>query len=103
MKRIFSIIVVLLFCVLVLMQCSGSSKPARPGQPVRTVEDVDQDQDTYSIDFSVSKCVLASRLNLTQEHFSRLLHDLSELGLIRVTGRRLTIPSLMRLSAHQFK
>lgn len=43
MKRIFSIIVVLLFCVLVLMQCSGSSKPARQGQPVRTVEDVDQD------------------------------------------------------------
>lgn len=73
------------------------------GYLLNQLEDVDQDQDTYSIDFSVSKCVLASRLNLTQEHFSRLLHDLSELGLIRVTGRRLTIPSLMRLSAHQFK
>lgn len=43
MKRIFSIIVVLLFCVLVLMQCSSSTRPPRQGQAVRTVEDVDQD------------------------------------------------------------
>jgi len=73
------------------------------GYLLNQLDGVDQDQGTHSIDFSVSKCVLASRLNLTQEHFSRLLHELSELGLIKVTGRRLTIPSLKHLRAHQFK
>ncbi len=73
------------------------------GYLLNQLQGLDQNQGMHSIDFSVSKCVLASRLNLTQEHFSRILHELSELGLIRVTGRRLTIPSLKHLSAHQFK
>ncbi len=59
--------------------------------------------ETRSLDLAFSKCIIASRLNLTQEHFSRILHELSELGLVTVNGRRLTIPSLERLRAHQFK
>jgi len=45
----------------------------------------------------VHKGVIASRLNLTQEHFSRILHDLQEAGLIRVDGKFISIPSLERL------
>lgn len=39
----------------------------------------------------ISKSVIASRLNLTPEHFSRILRELSEHGLIRVRGREFTI------------
>lgn len=38
-----------------------------------------------------SKSVIASRLNLTPEHFSRILHELTEAGLIRVEGRSFSI------------
>ena len=40
---------------------------------------------------AASKSVLASRLNITREHFSRILHDLSQAGLIRVSGRNIQI------------
>ena len=53
------------------------------------------------VDLSVAKSVIASRLNLTQEHFSRILHELSALELIRVEGRRLRIPDLESLARHQ--
>ncbi len=39
----------------------------------------------------VSKNVIASRLNLTPEHFSRILHDLTARDLIEVDGRKITI------------
>jgi general secretion pathway protein D len=51
--------------------------------------------------FREAASVIASRLNLTQEHFSRILHELSALELIRVEGRRLRIPDLERLARHQ--
>jgi len=38
-----------------------------------------------------SKTVIASRLNLTPEHFSRILHDLGDRGLIVVRGREIDI------------
>jgi CRP-like cAMP-binding protein len=40
---------------------------------------------------AASKSVLASRLNITREHFSRILHELSLAGLIRVSGRNIHI------------
>ena len=40
------------------------------------------------------KSVIASRLNMTPEHFSRILHDLSAEGLIVVNGRSVRIPDL---------
>lgn len=46
-----------------------------------------------------SKGVIASRLNLTQEHFSRILHDLAAIDLIRVDGRYITIPDIAQLRA----
>lgn len=40
---------------------------------------------------AANKSVLASRLNITREHFSRILHELSLAGLIRVSGRSIRI------------
>jgi CRP-like cAMP-binding protein len=44
-----------------------------------------------------AKRALASQLNLSAEHFSRVLHQLARRGLIEVQGRRLRIPDLERL------
>lgn len=51
---------------------------ANPAQPAEVV-------------LAASKSVLASRLNITREHFSRILHELSLAGLIRVSGRNIRI------------
>ena len=53
-------------------------------QPVRIVLDT-------------SKGVIASRLNLTPEHFSRILGELSTEGLISVKGAEITILDPERL------
>jgi CRP-like cAMP-binding protein len=49
----------------------------------------------------VSKAIVASRLNLTPEHFSRILHELAERGLIRVDGRDVHIDDVARLRAYE--
>ncbi|ATE59697.1 Crp/Fnr family transcriptional regulator [Thauera sinica] len=50
-----------------------------------------------SIRLPTSKGTIASRLNLTQEHFSRILHELTNNGLIEVEGRTIHIPDIARL------
>jgi CRP-like cAMP-binding protein len=47
------------------------------------------------------KGVLASRLNMTPEHFSRVLHDLSAAGLIEVEGKSVHILDPERLRTHK--
>lgn len=47
-----------------------------------------------SLRLPASKGTIASRLNLTREHFSRILHELAEADLIRVDGRIIHIPDL---------
>jgi CRP-like cAMP-binding protein len=62
----------------------------------------DCDGDTngaYEVQLSTTKGVLASRLNITQEHFSRILHDLSARGLITVNGRTIRVNDVARLRA----
>jgi CRP-like cAMP-binding protein len=44
-----------------------------------------------------AKAEIASQLNLTPEHFSRILHELVTAGLLQVQGRRITVPDLNRL------
>jgi CRP-like cAMP-binding protein len=44
-----------------------------------------------------AKGVIASRLNLTQEHFSRILHELTSQGLVEVRGRLIHISDAARL------
>ena len=51
------------------------------------------------VQLTPGKSVIASRLNMTPEHFSRILHELSAAGLIEVNGRAVRIPSLERLRA----
>jgi CRP-like cAMP-binding protein len=48
-----------------------------------------------------AKGVIASRLNLTQEHFSRILHELVAKGLIEVRGRTVVILGVQKLRTYQ--
>ena len=48
----------------------------------------------------VTKGIIASRLNLTPEHFSRILAELAHEGLIAVNGPEITILDPDRLRAH---
>ncbi|MHB1373094.1 MAG: Crp/Fnr family transcriptional regulator [Thauera sp.] len=50
-----------------------------------------------SIRLPTSKGTIASRLNLTQEHFSRILHELTNARLIHVEGRTIHIPDIGKL------
>jgi CRP-like cAMP-binding protein len=54
-----------------------------------------------SVTLPTNKGVIASRLNLTPQHFSRILHELTEAGLIRVDGRTVHIPDVERLRAYE--
>lgn len=45
------------------------------------------------------KSLIASRLNLTPEYFSRILHDLAAEGLIRIDGRDIEIVDAAKLRA----
>jgi CRP-like cAMP-binding protein len=55
----------------------------------------------YVITLPTSKAIVASRLNVTPEHFSRILHDLAQGGLIGVDGRDVTILDPDRLKNYQ--
>lgn len=50
------------------------------------------------IGLPTSKQIIASRLNLTPETLSRVFHDLTERGLIRVSGKQITIVDGAELS-----
>jgi CRP-like cAMP-binding protein len=49
------------------------------------------------VNLAPGKSVIASRLNMTPEHFSRILHELTGAGLIQVTGRTVRIADVERL------
>jgi CRP-like cAMP-binding protein len=44
-----------------------------------------------------AKSEIASQLNLTPEHFSRILHVLAQAGLLEIEGRKITVPRRERL------
>ena len=54
----------------------------------------------YKVTLPTSKAIVASRLNLTPEHLSRILHDLTEAGLVRVEGREVSILDAARLRGY---
>ena len=58
------------------------------------------DKGACAVTLPTTKGVVASRLNLTQEHFSRILHDLTTAGLIKVQGRTVHIVDVERLRGH---
>jgi CRP-like cAMP-binding protein len=54
-----------------------------------------------SVTLPAAKRMLAMRLNLSAEHLSRILRELSAEGLIRVHAREVTISDVERLRAWQ--
>jgi CRP-like cAMP-binding protein len=77
-----------------------SGKERIIGYLLRELAEADQNGLNVAVTLPANKGVIASRLNLTQEHFSRILHELSELGLIIVEGRTIRIPSVPNLRKH---
>lgn len=61
----------------------------------------EDDTPARQIRLTASKGVIASRLNLTPEYFSRILRELTDGGLIQVRGRDITILDLERLRDYQ--
>jgi CRP-like cAMP-binding protein len=54
-------------------------------------------QGPAEVHLTPGKSVLASRLNMTPEHFSRILHELADQGLIEVNGRAILVRDPARL------
>lgn len=78
-----------------------SGKQRIIGYLLRELPDEDLKGTNVAITLPTNKGVIASRLNLTQEHFSRILHELTELGLIVVEGRKIHIPCVANLRKHE--
>jgi CRP-like cAMP-binding protein len=60
-------------------------------------DDAGANGNAVEVTLSAGKSVIASRLNMTPEHFSRILHDLAAAGTIEVEGRTVRIQNLARL------
>jgi len=61
----------------------------------------DDAADGHTIELQVQKTVIASRLNLTPEHLSRILADLHARRLIEVDGKRITLLDIERLRDYE--
>lgn len=53
-----------------------------------------------SVTLPANKMIVASRLNLTPEYFSRILHELADAGLIAMEGRAVSVPDIERLRTY---
>ena len=69
------------------------------GYLLRDSEDSPESKSALEVTLPANKGVIASRLSLTQESFSRILHDLASRGLIEVHGRSIYIPDVAKLRA----
>jgi|SRR5690606_37709937 len=63
----------------------------------QAVEDAGKEAVTVSL--PVSKATIASRLSLTPEYFSRVLHEIEAAGLIEIDNRHIRILDVQRLAA----
>ncbi|MBK5915743.1 Crp/Fnr family transcriptional regulator [Rhodocyclus purpureus] len=61
----------------------------------------DDATETATITLPTQKGVIASRLNVTHEHFSRILQELSQQGLLKVDGRRIDIANVAALRRYE--
>jgi CRP/FNR family transcriptional regulator, dissimilatory nitrate respiration regulator len=55
---------------------------------------------SVSVTLPANKMIVASRLNLTPEYFSRILHELADAGLIVMEGRNVNVPDIERLRTY---
>ncbi len=76
-----------------------SSEQRVIGYLLQDLEEVKDGQVVY-ISLKVNKNVIASNLNLTPETFSRILHNLSNAGLITVKGKTICINDIFQLRAY---
>jgi CRP-like cAMP-binding protein len=60
-------------------------------------DDAAAEAETTTVMLPTSKAIVASRLNVTPEHFSRILHELTDAGLIEVRGREVRIVDVAKL------
>ena len=67
---------------------------AQPGE-----SETDGENEPLRVQLEVGKKMVASRLNLTPEHFSRILHELGTRGLLAINGREIFIPDPSKLRA----
>jgi CRP-like cAMP-binding protein len=59
--------------------------------------------DTYTVSLPVSKAVIASRLSLTPEYFSRVLHELEAEGMVQIDKRDIRILDPQRLARYPLR
>lgn len=59
----------------------------------------DSEKPGMRVQLEAGKKMVASRLNLTPEHFSRILHELGTRGLVAINGREILIPDPSKLRA----
>lgn len=77
-------------------QASGSGRVRLVDYLVRRAG---ADSGPARVTLPATKAAVASQLNLTPEHFSRLLHELAAAGLLQVQGRHIIVPDVQRLGA----
>ena len=56
--------------------------------------------ETFTVSLPVSKATLASRLSLTPEYFSKVLHELESQKLIEIDKRDIRILDMTRLACY---
>jgi len=79
--------------------CSGAQRLI--GYLLRDVDDLDLAQDrVVTVSLPVSKATIASRLSLTPEYFSRVLHELETEHLIEIDKREIRILDVKRLAQY---
>jgi len=61
----------------------------------------ESDSPSFTVLLPVSKSTIASRLSLTPEYFSRVLHELEAEGLVEIDKREVRIPDARKLAAYQ--
>lgn len=64
---------------------------------LREAEAAEPGADSAVIRLPAAKGIIASKLNLSAEHFSRVLHELADRGLLSISQRTFAIPSIKRL------
>lgn len=55
---------------------------------------------SVAVTLPAKKSIIASRLNLTHEHFSRILHEIQAAGLIEIRGREIRMIDVGRLRTY---
>ena len=70
------------------------------GYLLQPLEENPATSSALKVSLPVSKATIASRLSITPEYFSRVLHELESAGLISVDKREIHIPNAARLASH---